>query len=61
MKVPNLREFNPTAGQAKHVDDTKMLDTEAREPAENISATNEQKEHIVKGGAFGPLGHKGRH
>ena len=61
MDTPDLRNFHPSAGQAKHVDDTKMLQTEARETPDTVKATNETKEYVTKSPAFGPLGAMGRH
>ena len=59
MKTPNLREFRPDAGDAKDVEDTKMLDTTAREM--NQYESNEVgKERVVTHGSFGPLGMTGR-
>lgn len=60
-KTPNLRDWQPNAGDAKHVDNTKMLDTTAHETPETVTATNELKEHVVSHPNFGELGSKGRH
>lgn len=60
-KTHDLRSWNPSAGDAKKVEDTKMLDTTARETPDTVSATNENKEHVVTHPDFGTLGAKGRH
>lgn len=58
--VKNLRNFRPDASQAKHVDDTKMLDTTPTEV--NMSEKNVTgEEHVVSHPDFGPLGAVGRH
>jgi hypothetical protein len=59
MKVPNLREFNPTESQAKHVDDTPMLDTVAHEPEHTLKGTNTMKEYVTSQPAYGKLGATG--
>lgn len=59
-KTPNLRNWQPMESEAKNVDDTKMLDVTAREPAENVSATNTNDEYVNDTPSFGPLGAKGR-
>ena len=59
--TPNLREWEPKDSDAKHVDDTKMLDTTARETPETVTANNSNTETTQKTPAFGPLGAKGRH
>lgn len=61
MEVPDLRNYHPSASQAKHVDDTKMLNTEARETPDTVKGTNDMKEHVTKAPSFGPLGATGRH
>jgi len=60
MNTPNLRDFQPTASQAKNVDNTKMLDTEADEPKETVTGTNTNKEYVTDTPKFGPLGATGR-
>lgn len=56
----DLRNMEITAGMAKDVKDTKMLDTTARE--KNATGTNTQKEYVTGSGKpKGPLGFKGRH
>jgi hypothetical protein len=57
----NLRDWEPTSGDAKHVDQTKMLNTEARETPETVTATNSTKEHVTSHPTFGTLGVTGRH
>ena len=57
----NLRDWEPTAGDAKHVDQTKMLDTVARETPETVTANNSTKEHVTTHPSFGSLGMNGRH
>lgn len=56
----NLRDWEPTAGDAKHVDQTKMLDTVAREVPDHVTANNSTKEHVTSHPNFGPLGMTGR-
>lgn len=60
-KTPNLRDWNPSAGDAKNVEDTKMLDTTARETPDTVTANNDNKETVVTHPDFGTLGAKGRH
>lgn len=59
MKVPNFRDGIAPGGEAKHVDQTKMLDTTARESV-NMNESNDNKEHVVSHPAFGKLGAQGR-
>lgn len=58
---PNLRDWEPTDAQAKNVEDTKMLNTTARETPDTVNATNSNKEDTNKTPNFGPLGAMGRH
>lgn len=58
MQVPDLRDPN-FIKEPKHVDDTKMLDTTAKE-AVDMNEANPNKEHVVSHPNFGPLGSKGR-
>lgn len=60
-KVPNLRNFQPTADQAKKVEDTKMLDTTAREST-NMNEGNEVGKEYSSGSGkvSGPFGAVGR-
>lgn len=59
MQVPNLRSA-AFIGKPKDVEDTPMLDTEAKEPADTVKAKNELKEDVTSHPAFGPLGATGR-
>lgn len=59
-KTPNLRDWQPTEGDAKHVDNTPMLNTTARETPDTVTATNENKETVSTHPDFGKLGAKGR-
>lgn len=58
MKVSTLRD-GIVGGEPKHVDDTKMLDTNARESVD-MNESNDNKEHVVSHPNFGKLGAKGR-
>lgn len=58
--MPNLRLWEPTDSQAKLVQDTKMLDTMAKETADTVTADNKNIEDVEKTPDFGPLGAKGR-
>ena len=51
----DIRNFRPTAGDAKHVDQTKMLNTDAGEIDHN-EKNEVGKEHIVSHPSFGKLG-----
>lgn len=57
---PNLRMWEPTDSSAKNVDDTKMLNTVARETPETVNGTNSNTEDTNKTPDFGTLGAKGR-
>lgn len=59
-KTPNLRTWEPDAGDAKHVDNTKMLDTTAKETPDTVNGTNSNTETVVSHPQFGPLGATGR-
>lgn len=59
-KTVNLRTWQPTDGDAKFVEDTKMLNTTARETPDTVKATNENKETVTSHPDFGPLGATGR-
>ena len=59
-ETPNLRTWEPDASDAKNVDDTKMLNTMARECPDTVSATNTNVETVQKTPDFGTLGAKGR-
>lgn len=59
-KVPNLRTFSPDESDAKEVDETKMLDTTARETV-NMNESNEVgKELVNTERVTGPFGLTGR-
>lgn len=58
MKVPDLRDPN-FIGEPKNVEDTKMLDTNARESV-NMTESNDNKELVTSHPPFGTLGAKGR-
>ncbi len=57
---PNLRMWEPTDSQAKLVQDTKMLNCEAKETPDTVTAENKNIEDVEKTPAFGELGGKGR-
>lgn len=59
MNVPDLRDPN-FIKEPKHVEDTKMLNTVAKESVD-MNESNDNKEHVVSHPNFGPLGAKGRH
>lgn len=60
MKVPNLREFSPDSGDAKNVEDTKMLNTTAHETV-NMTESNEVGKELVNSDKIsGPFGATGR-
>lgn len=59
-ETPNLRTWEPDASDAKNVDDTKMLNTNARETPETVTANNMNKEDTNPTPNFGDLGAKGR-
>lgn len=52
--------WEPSDSQAKNVDDTKMLNTQARETPETVTANNTNKEDTNSTPSFGDLGAKGR-
>lgn len=58
---PNLRMWEPTDSQAKNVQDTKMLNTEAKETPDTVTAENKNIETTESTPSFGELGAKGRH
>lgn len=62
MNVPNLREWDPKESDAKNVQQTKMLDVEAREQSENnVSKPGMNfKEYTSSHPSFGKLGAMGR-
>jgi hypothetical protein len=59
--TPNLRTWEPDSGDAKNVDDTKMLAPMARETPETVTAVNKNVEDTNPTPNFGELGAKGRH
>lgn len=60
MNTPDLRDYDPNSSQAKNVEQTNMLDTEAHETPETVKATNTNKEEVTTHPTFGPLGSVGR-
>lgn len=60
MNIPNLRDWQPTASQAKDVDATNMLDTQATETPDTVMAKNTNKEDTNSTPSFGKLGAQGR-
>lgn len=61
MKIPDLRTME-SIGAAKDVDDTKLLDTTAKEPNDTVNGTNSQKEYVAGSGKpKPPYGATGRH
>lgn len=58
MNVPNLRS-DDFITEPKNVEDTKMLNTTARESVD-MNETNKNKEHVTSHPNFGKLGAKGR-
>lgn len=58
--LPNLRMWEPSDSSAKNVDDTKMLNTQAREVSDTVNGTNANTEDTNKTPSFGDLGAKGR-
>ena len=60
MDVPNLRTWQPDSGDAKNVDDTKMLNTQGSDSVDMNQANVVGKELINKDKISGPLGATGR-
>lgn len=62
MKVPNLRDLDFSESDAKNVEDTKLLNTMARENPDTVKSDpgDNMKEHVVGHAPFGALGIKGR-
>lgn len=60
MRTPNLRDWRPDDSDAKHVDDTKMLNTTARESVDMNESNEVGKELVNATPNFGPLGAQGR-
>lgn len=60
MKTPNLHDWRPSASEAKDVDSTDLLNTEAHESV-NMNESNEVgKDTVNPTPNFGELGAKGR-
>jgi hypothetical protein len=59
-KVPDLRNFSPSDSQAKNVEDTKMLDTTARESVNMNESNDVGKELVNSEKVTGPFGMTGR-
>lgn len=59
-KVPDLRNFSPDSSQAKNVDQTKMLDTNARESVDMNESNDVGQELVNNGSISGPFGATGR-
>jgi hypothetical protein len=59
-KVPDLRNFSPMESQAKNVEDTKMLDTTARETVDQNESNDVGKELVNNEKVTGPFGFTGR-
>lgn len=59
-KMPNLKTFQPSEGDAKNVMDTKMLSTTARESMNYNESNNVGEEHIVTHPSFPTLGMRDR-
>jgi hypothetical protein len=57
---PDLRMWEPTDSEAKHVDDTKMLNCTARETPDTVTAENKNEELVNPTPKFGKLGAQGR-
>ena len=60
MDVPKLRDGSDGSGEPKMVMDTKMLNTEARETPDTVSAVNTNMEFTKDSPKFGKLGAQGR-
>lgn len=60
MNIPNLREWSPMASQAKNVEDTDMLNTQAKEAPDTVTSKNTNKEDTNSTPSFGKLGAQGR-
>jgi len=59
MKVPHLRDGNDGSGEPKNVENTKMLNTMARESVD-YNESNDNKERVTTHPNFGSLGAVGR-
>ena len=60
MKTPNLHDWRPSESEAKNVEDTKMLDTEAHETVDMNESNVVGKDTVTTHPDFGELGAKGR-
>jgi len=60
MKTPNLHDWRPTEGEAKNVDSTKLLNTEAHETVDMNESNTVGKDTVNSTPDFGPLGAQGR-
>lgn len=59
MANANLRDWQPTEKDAKNVDQTPMLNTNARESRDH-NESNSTSEYVSTHPSFGPLGTTGR-
>lgn len=59
-KTPNLRDWQPNVGDAKKVENTKMLDVVAHETPDTVTAESKHVEYISKPAPAGKLGAQGR-
>lgn len=59
MRSGSFKDQTFTGAEAKDVRDTAMLNTQAKEAPEHISATNEQKEYMSENTSAGKLGARG--
>lgn len=57
---PDLRMWEPRDSEAKDVEDTKMLNTQAHETPDTVDGENENKELVNDTPGFGELGARGR-
>lgn len=60
MNIPNLREWQPMASQAKEDDETNLLDVTAHEAPDTVTSKNTNKEDTNSTPSFGKLGAQGR-
>jgi hypothetical protein len=58
--TPDLRTWQPKDSDAKDVENTKMLNTEAHETPDTVTAVNNNEEFVSKHPPFGELGSQGR-
>jgi len=59
--TPNLHDWRPSSGEAKDVQNTSMLDTDAHETVDLNESNVVGKDTINSTPAFGELGAQGRH